>query len=259
MDGVQETVLSGSLLVAVPIAIVAGLISFFSPCALPLVPGYLSYVAGVAGEESPVTRELRGERVGFSSRTLMGALLFVAGFAAVFTSYGALFGSFGSQLVRHQDVVIRVSGAITIVLGLLFAGLAERLPLLNRTVRPSYRPRLGLLGAPVLGVVFGIGWTPCIGPALAAVLALATSSATAGRGAVLSFAYSFGLGIPFLFAALSLTRAMRAFEWARRNARWVARGGGAVLVLIGIMQVTGIWAELVARLQVYVGGWTTPL
>lgn len=259
MQDVQDAVLTGSLLVAVPIAILAGLVSFFSPCALPLVPGYLSYVAGVAGEDSVVTRELRGEEVGSSTRTLLGALLFVAGFAAVFTSYGALFGAFGSQLVRHQDTVIRVSGVITIILGLLFAGMAEKVPGLSRTVRPRFRPRVGLAGAPLLGVVFGVGWTPCIGPALAAVLTLATSSATAGRGAVLSFAYSCGLGAPFILAALSLTRAMRAFDMARRHARGIARAGGGVLVLLGLLQVSGLWSELIAQVQVWVGAWTTPL
>lgn len=256
---VQEAVLSGSLVVAVPIAVGAGLVSFFSPCALPLVPGYLSYVAGVAGEESPVTQQLRGVRVGFRSRTVVGASLFVGGFAAVFTSYGALFGAFGERLAEHQDTVIRISGVVTIVLGLLFAGVADRVPFMNRTIRPAMRPRVGLAGAPILGVIFGVGWTPCIGPALAAVLALATSSATAGRGATLTFAYSLGLGIPFLLAAISMTRALKAFGWARQHTRAISRAGGTVLVVIGVLQVSGAWSALIAQVQVLVGGWSTPL
>lgn len=259
MNDVQESILSGSMLVAMPIAALAGLLSFFTPCSLPLVPGYLSYVAGMAGVESPVTRELRGGRPAARHRTIIGALLFVFGFALVFTSYGALFGTLGGRLQIHQDTIVRVAGGITIVLGLLFAGLADRLPVLGRTMRPDLKPRVGLLGAPVLGVVFGIGWTPCIGPALAAVLTLATSSATAGRGAALSLAYALGLGLPFILAALSLTRAMSVFARVRAHSRLVTRFGGAMLVVVGILQVTGIWSGLVAQLQTVVVGWQAPM
>lgn len=259
MSGIQDTVLSGSLLLAIPIAVTAGLVSFFSPCSLPLVPAYLSFVAGVAGQDSSITRELRGEKPAGKARAVTGAALFVIGFAAVFTSYGALFGMFGAQLTRHQDTVLRVSGVITIALGLLLAGAGDRIRFLNRTVRTRWQPRVGLAGAPMLGVVFGVGWTPCIGPALAAVLALATTSATAGRGALLSLAYALGLGIPFILAALSITRALRAFSWARRNSQRIARGGGGVLVGIGLLQVSGVWSDLVAQIQVAVASWSTPI
>jgi cytochrome c-type biogenesis protein len=289
-ETVSSIVLSGPLLVALLLATAAGALSFFSPCCLPLVPGYLSYVAGMTGADAEnsgttvSTRQpvavtvgaplLAGSRAAapmhsraaisasarsVRRRTMLGSVLFVLGFAAVFTSYGALFGAFGALLISHQQTLVRVLGVLTILLGLVFTGLLWGIPLAGRTFRVRYRPRTGLAGAPLVGMLFGLGWTPCIGPTLAAVLTLATSSADAGRGAALSFAYSLGLGIPFILAAASVHRVMASFEWARRHARGIMRTGGAMLVLLGILQVSGLWTALMARLQGVIVGWQVPL
>lgn len=252
-DSLGFVVTEGPFLLAALIALAAGAVSFLSPCCLPLVPGYLAYVTGAGGAE--MTAGVAPRR----SLAVTGTILFVLGFAVVFTAYGALFGTLGQLVLRHQDIVLRVLGAMTILLGLVFAGVLDGVPGLSRTVRSGYRPRVGLLGAPMLGVMFGIGWTPCIGPTLAAVLSLATTTGTAGRGAALSFAYSLGLGIPFVAAALGISKALRAFDFARRHARAVMRTGGGMLVLLGILELVGLWAELLARLQVLLGAWQAPL
>jgi cytochrome c-type biogenesis protein len=236
---------SGSLALAVPVAIVAGLVSFLSPCVVPLVPGYLSYVTGLSGAE------LAGRTGGLRrSRVVLGTVLFVLGFTAVFVSYGLFFGSLGATMREHQDVLVRVLGVLTIVLGLAFAGW---LPGLSREWRVHGVSRIGLAGAPLLGVLFGLGWTPCIGPTLAAVQTLAFSEASAARGALLSAAYCLGLGVPFLIAGLAYRRALGALQWARRHRLAIMRVGGVMLIFLGVLFVTGIWGSMVARLQGWIG------
>ncbi|MFI6845876.1 cytochrome c biogenesis protein CcdA [Kitasatospora sp. NBC_00085] len=235
------TIQSGALLVAAPIALVAGLASFFSPCVLPLVPGYLSYVTGFSAAD---LADARGARRG---RMLAGALLFILGFTAVFVSGGALFGYFGSTLQEHKRVISIVLGALTIVMGLAFMGLVPGLSM--RELRSHRRPAVGLLGAPMLGVVFGVGWTPCLGPTLSAVQNLALNEADAGRAALLMTAYCLGLGVPFVVAALAFRRALGAFGWVKRHYPLVMRIGGGMLVAVGLLLVTGVWDSMVNELQ----------
>jgi cytochrome c-type biogenesis protein len=240
-----STVTSGSLVLAFPVAAAAGLVSFLSPCVLPLVPGYLSYVTGMSGAD--LAMERRG-------RLLLGVALFVLGFTVVFVSAGLAFGGFGALLQRHTTVLTRVLGAVTIILGLAFMGF---IPGLQRTVKSSRLPAAGLAGAPLLGMLFGLGWTPCIGPTLAAVQAMAYNEASAARGALLSFAYCLGLGLPFLFTAVAYRRALGAFGFVKRHYPAVMRVGGGMLVAIGFLLVTGAWTDLTIKMQGWVSGFTT--
>ncbi|MFJ2186637.1 MULTISPECIES: cytochrome c biogenesis CcdA family protein [unclassified Kitasatospora] len=236
---------SGALLVAAPVALAAGLVSFFSPCVLPLVPGYLSYVTGFSAAD---LADARGSKRG---RMLLGVVLFILGFTAVFVSTGALFGYFGQELQDYKRTISIVLGSLTIVMGLAFMGLVPGLSM--REVRSHRRPAVGLLGAPVLGVVFGVGWTPCMGPTLTAVQNLALNQADAQRGALLTTFYCLGLGVPFILAAVAFRRALGAFGWVKRHYPLVMRIGGGMLVVVGLLLVTGAWDSMMSELQ----SWTT--
>ncbi len=253
-------VTDGPLLAAAAVAALVGLVSFASPCVLPLVPGYLSYVTGLVGSgarpaPAPVPAGDGGTATATAVRTdersprgrmVLGAVLFVLGFTAVFVAVGTALGGLGRLLVQYDDVITRVMGVVVIVVGLAFLG---RLPFLQRTRRLSVRPAAGLAGAPLLGVVFGLGWTPCLGPTLSAVYSLAYTEATAGRGALLSVAYCLGLGVPFVLVALGARWAVGATTFLRRHAQAVTRFGGAVLVLVGLLLVTGAWGEMMGWLR----------
>lgn len=246
-ESFQQTVLDGSIVLALPVALLAGVVSFLSPCVLPLVPGYLSYVTGLSGADLAAPPGGRAS----AGRMLGGTGLFVLGFSAVFVSFGAAFGSLGSWLREYDDQVTVALGLLTIVMGLAFLGLV---PGMQREWRLHRHPNLGLAGAPILGVVFGLGWTPCIGPTLSAILGLSYESSSAVRGAILAAVYCLGLGLPFLVAAVAYRRALGAFGWVKRHYAWVMRLGGAMLVLLGLLLVTGLWQDLTVRMQIWISG-----
>ena len=285
---VENLVSSGPLILAIPVAAAAGALTFLSPCCLPLVPGYLSYITGMSGaargrgaarpstgrrhrrrrcrgggsggvttaRSRPVTRRVRRP----PDRAVAGTALFVLGFSAVFAVYGLAFGGLGHLLRAHNTGLTQVLGVITILLGLMFAGAFDRFSFAGRIFRPAARPRAGLAGAPLLGVMFGFGWTPCIGPTLTAVLALSETSGTAARGAFLAFVYGLGLGIPFLIVAAAFQRAVNVLGFFRRNARLVSRIGGALLVVVGVLEVTGAWTSAIAWLHTHwLTSYSTPL
>jgi cytochrome c-type biogenesis protein len=248
-DWFRDTALDGSILLAAPVALVAGAVSFFSPCVLPLLPGYMSYITGLSGADI-VTKGSQGVR----GRMVVGTLLFILGFSFVFVAVGGAFGRVGYELVEHQAGLIRVLGVLTILLGLVFAGVV---PWLQRDVRVHRVPAVGLGAAPLLGVLFGLGWTPCIGPTLGAVLSLSANSASADRGAFLAFVYCLGLGIPFIVAAVAFRWMAGAVSWVRRHQLAVMRLGGAMLVAVGVLMVTGAWSEMIVSVQSWVGGFET--
>ena len=243
----EGTVLSGSLVLALPVALVAGLVSFFSPCVVPLLPGYLSYATGLSGVD--LENAKRG-------RMVLGSFLFVLGFSFVFVALGTLSGALGDWLFRYTREISVVLGFFTILVGVAFIGLV---PWLQRDVRIHKVPAVGLAAAPLLGVLFGLGWTPCIGPTLSAVQVLALHEGTAARGAALSVAYSLGLGIPFLLAGFAFRRMLGAVKWVRRHQLWVTRIGGMMLIMVGLLLVTGLWDQWVGDLRSWVGGFEVPV
>lgn len=288
---VGSLVSSGPLLLAIPVAAAAGAVTFLSPCVLPLVPGYLSYVTGMsgattatrapggdagAGEPEPESQAAaepgldagaafarpvatavaaaapaRTLPAASRGRAVAGAALFVLGFSALYATYGAAFGSLGATEQAHSRGLSQILGIVLILLGLLFAGFFDRFSFAGRIVKPSLRPKAGLASAPVLGVLFGLGWTPCIGPTLSAVLALSLGTGTAARGAFLAFVYALGVGVPFIIVAFAVDRGMRLFAFARRHARLITRIGGLLLIAVGLLEVTGAWSSAMTWLKVH--------
>jgi cytochrome c-type biogenesis protein len=238
--------LGGSLLVGIPIALLAGLVSFLSPCVLPLVPGYLGYVGGATGADGSPDRR----------RLILGVLLFILGFTVVFTLTSGAFGIIGTWLVVYRDIITRIAGIAVIALGLVFIG---QFTFLQRSVRSGFLPATGLAGAPLLGVIFGVGWIPCISPTLGAILVMSMSSGSAGQGVALGIAYSLGLGLPFLLIAVGFGWAATSVAWVKRHIRAINIVGGAVLVAVGVLMVTGLWSLLMSWLGAVINVFVTPL
>ena len=239
-----DTITSGSLLLAMPLAAAAGLVSFLSPCVAPLVPGYVSLITGLSADE---LIEGKGHR----NRVLAGTIGFTLGFALLFVSYGAAFGGIGSALARNQEAITRGLGVLVIVLGIAYLG---RIPLFEREFGPRMRGHGGVLMAPVLGLVFGLGWVPCVGPTLAAVQTLAFTEGSAWRGALLSLLYSLGLGLPFVVIGLFFERSLGALRWLREHRRRIQQFGGLLLIVLGVMLLTGAWDALSIEMRSWMSG-----
>ncbi|HWD62896.1 MAG TPA: cytochrome c biogenesis protein CcdA [Humibacter sp.] len=250
--GIENFVLSAPLLLTVPVALLAGLISFASPCILPLVPGYLAYIGGFTDGRSTAAK---GDRTG-QRRLVLGVALFVLGFAAVFVLTGFVFGALGFWMIQWRDLITRIAGVILILLGLVFVG---QFTFLQRTFKPQWRPITGLAGAPLLGIIFAIGWSPCTGPTLAAITTMSYSSGSAWQGAVLALFYALGLGVPFVLIALGLGWASGAVTFMRKHTRVINIVGGAVLIAIGILMVSGVWNQWIIALAGVIPGFGTAI
>jgi cytochrome c-type biogenesis protein len=237
----------GSMALAIPVALLAGLVSFFSPCVVPLLPGYLSYATGLGAAEVVEGSTRRG-------RMLAGASLFVLGFAVVFVVTGVVAGSAGRALNEYRDVVTPVLGVVVIVLGLIFAGV---LPLGQSDLRLHRIPAVGVAAAPLVGVVFALGWTPCLSPTLGVVVNLGFTEGTALRGGLLGFAYALGLGIPFVIAGLAFTRMARTVDVLRRHQQAIMRVGGVLMVGVGLLLLTGTWDWLTSSLRQWAASFET--
>lgn len=246
MGPIGQLVLGGNLGIALPIALLAGLVAFASPCVLPLVPGYLAYIGGFAA-----TQERKGR-----GRLVLGVALFVLGFSVVFVGMNLLFAAAGALLIPWIDLITRIAGVVLIVMGLIFIG---QFSFLQRSFKTEWRVATGLGGAPLLGIVFGLGWTPCIGPTLTAVLALSADSGNAWRGVILGVFYCIGLGIPFLLVALGLNWVTGSVAWLKRHIRLINVIGGSLLIAIGLLMVTGIWRIIISSLGSVISGIVTPL
>ena len=246
MPGVGELVGDGQLLVALPIALLAGLLSFLSPCILPLVPGYLGYVGGLSGTGG------RRDR----SRLILGVSLFILGFTLVFVATNAAFGALGTWLFLYGDTITRFAGVIVILLGLVFIG---QFTFMQREFKVSWMPATGVAGAPLLGIIFGLGWTPCLSPTLAAITAISFDGGSAWQGVILGVVYSLGLGIPFLLVAFGFGWVTTSVAWIKKRIRLVNIIGGSLLVIVGVLMVTGLWSVWMSQLGAVINVFVTPL
>jgi cytochrome c-type biogenesis protein len=246
VPGIDELVGGGQLFIAIPIALLAGILSFLSPCILPLVPGYLGYVGGLTGTDGKADR----------SRLILGVSLFIAGFMVVFVATTTVAGTLGTWLVVYDNIIVRIAGVLVIVMGLVFIG---QFAVMQRTVQPRWIPATGIAGAPLLGIVFGLGWTPCLGPTLITITALSLNSASATQGAILGVFYSLGLGIPFLLVAIGFGWVATSVAWVKKHIRVVNIVGGSILVLIGVLMVSGLWSIWMSQLGAVINVFVTPL
>ena len=254
--GLEETVAGGGVLLASLIALVAGLVSFLSPCVLPLIPGYLAYVSGIADANVSVAANPAAAKRTERRRMVLGSVLFVLGFTVVFLLLNILMGSVGLWLWEWQDVIVRVMGGVLILMGLVFMGAFSKL---QGTTRLKLKPRVGLVGAPLLGVVFAIGWAPCMGPTLGVVMSLSLQAGSLGRASVLALAYCVGLGLPFVLAAFGFGWMTQTMTFFKRHIRAVNLIGGGLLILIGLLMVTGIWSQIMFSLQAVMANFGTIL